>query len=318
MTTSPWPPSTTAPSASPDHSSQRGRPTDGYSLVPNEFVFDQTTMPDLVGSFTTPRTMPAGLGLYIPETQTTTAWDPTVPSSASASESTYSTPSDNTHPHRFPVRTSSGDWNAQVPAFNNHNGTQGHSPILNSEAYIPFLYSPQPQQLAIGNPFELPVPGYLGEDFFNLEQMHANNTVRSLPPQMGQSSETLVTLPAVPPNDFLNGAGCGRPEGLGLLASRSVAPDRLDAAAREAIPEYLRVYWEKVYPLYPVIHRRTFDSDSEATRDYFDVLRCAMAAIATQYLTDKDDRVRGAQLYQYAWYKSKLVCSPLSNSRDGY
>ncbi|KAH6899763.1 hypothetical protein B0T10DRAFT_452303 [Thelonectria olida] len=314
MTTSPWPPSTTAPSASPDHTSQRGQPTEGYSLVPNEFVFDQTTMPGLqpttgsyVQPFTTPRTMP-GLGLYIPETQTTTAWDPTIPSSASASESTYSTPSDNTHPHRFPVRTSSGDWNTQVPAFNSHNGTQSHSPILDNGAYIPFLYSsPQPQQLAFGNSLELPLPGYLGEDFFNLEQMPANNTVRSLPPQMGQSSETLVTVPAVPPNDFLNGAGCGRPEGLGLLASRSVAPDRLDTATREAIPEYLKVYWEKVYPLYPVIHRRMFDFVTEATKDYFDVLRCAMAAIATQYLTDKDDRVKGAQLYQYAWYKSKLA-----------
>lgn len=303
--TTPWPP-TTGSSTNPNL--QRGGPTNDYTL--DAFFEQSTSMPGLqptIESYGQPRTMPGLPGL---DTELAPVWDTTIPSSAS--ESTYSTPSDHTHGNRLPVRTSSGDWNtAPMVAFNSQPGTQSTSPMPGNGAFAMDLYTSPVQQPALFG--ETPLPGFFtDEPFFNLEQMQTNSTVRSMPPHMamGQSSETLVTVPAVPPTDFFGGgAGCGRPEGLGLLASRSEAPDRLEPATREAIPKYLNVYWEKFYPLYPVIHKRTLSFETAATKDYFDVLRCAMAAIATQYLTDKDDRVKGSELYHYARYKSKLVRS---------
>jgi hypothetical protein len=38
-----------------------------------------------------------------------------------------------------------------------------------------------------------------------------------------------------------------------------------------------------------------------------DVLRCAMAAVATQYLDSKEDRLNGNLLHEYAWQEVKRV-----------
>ncbi|KAK1750827.1 putative transcription factor TDA9 [Echria macrotheca] len=77
----------------------------------------------------------------------------------------------------------------------------------------------------------------------------------------------------------------------------------LQRPVRAAIPGYLEVYWERVDPVFPVVHRQSFEAEPE------DVLRCAMAAVATQFLSNKDDRIRGNQLHEYAWHEAKRVTS---------
>ncbi|KAK4176053.1 hypothetical protein QBC36DRAFT_353147 [Triangularia setosa] len=73
----------------------------------------------------------------------------------------------------------------------------------------------------------------------------------------------------------------------------------LPAAIRTSISGYLDVYWAKVHPVLPVVHRQSFEAEPE------DVLRCAMAAVATQHLDTKEDRNRGNQLHEHAWQEAK-------------
>jgi hypothetical protein len=75
----------------------------------------------------------------------------------------------------------------------------------------------------------------------------------------------------------------------------------LSRSVRNSIPSYLDVYWDRFHILYPFIHRTAFGDFGE------DALRCAMAAIATQFLDNKEDRIRGNQLHEYAWQEAKRV-----------
>lgn len=70
---------------------------------------------------------------------------------------------------------------------------------------------------------------------------------------------------------------------------------------RLAIPGYVEVYWSQVHPQLPIVHRPSFEDAPQ------DILRCAMAAVATQYLNGRDDRIRGNQLHEYAWQEAKRV-----------
>lgn len=107
-------------------------------------------------------------------------------------------------------------------------------------------------------------------------------------------------------------------------------PTSLSGEARKTIPAYINVYWDKVHPTYPIIHRSTFDDEDRSRTPNSEVgeqkelRRCAMAAIATQFLEDKIHRIHGDELYAHAWYKatevrstqeSRLIspCLPLSS-----
>ena len=89
--------------------------------------------------------------------------------------------------------------------------------------------------------------------------------------------------------------------GCGITAATTAIP--LQRPVRASIPGYLDVYWDRVDPLFPVVHRRSFEAAPE------DVLRCAMAAVATQRLNSKEDRIRGNQLHEFAWHEAKRVSS---------
>lgn len=91
--------------------------------------------------------------------------------------------------------------------------------------------------------------------------------------------------------------------GCGISGMAVVTP--LPRSVRNAIPSYLEVYWERFHESCPVVHRRTFEMGQE------EVLRCAMAAIATQFLNGKEDRIRGSQLHEYAWQEAKRVSDSL-------
>lgn len=146
---------------------------------------------------------------------------------------------------------------------------------------------------------------------------HANTTVRSLTPMLavGQSSETLVTAPPAPPlpqGPIESPSVCGSDSNPTIAAAEPhfliATTARLSRAARTAIPNYLGVYWSRVS--YPVIHRASFD---ELCRDGhptpFELLKCAMGALATQYLEDKEHRACGYELQTFAWQELEPVRS---------
>lgn len=94
--------------------------------------------------------------------------------------------------------------------------------------------------------------------------------------------------------DLAMGGGCSLP-----IPSSMVIP--LPGPVRAAIPRYLELYWAYVDPMMPLVHRQSFEAAPE------DVLRCAMAAVATQKLDSKEDRTRGNQLHEFAWQEVKRV-----------
>lgn len=98
---------------------------------------------------------------------------------------------------------------------------------------------------------------------------------------------------------ILTGAGLGA--GCGGNGTTILTP--LPRSVRNAIPAYIDVYWERFHGLYPVVHRQAFEEQGE------DALRCAMAAIATQHTSSKEDRIRGSQLHDFAWQEAKRVSS---------
>lgn len=93
--------------------------------------------------------------------------------------------------------------------------------------------------------------------------------------------------------------GVGLNNGCG--GSGAPIPTPLPRSVRNSIPTYIDIYWERFHAFYPVVHRRVFEEQGE------DVLRCAMAAIATQYMNSKEDRIRGSQLHDFAWQEAKHV-----------
>ncbi|KAH7148909.1 hypothetical protein EDB81DRAFT_480297 [Dactylonectria macrodidyma] len=319
MAPSTWPTISNVPNTNQNHTSSPQMMNDAMGTNSKDYVIGPpmhdlpTTMEGFMpATYSQPRDMPELL-LYIPDGESVApSWQDNQTMPSSASESTYSTPSDNSRRHRFPLRASSGDWNTTAPyQAINETRTTG---LDNGGYHIPFTYSASPPmfQQMYGDSMALPLPGYAEDNalIYGPDQMPVT-TVRSLSPQMAvaQSSETLVTIPSVATSDhFLNGSMCGRQptEGLGILNARDMMPVSLTRAIRDMVPAYLEVYWEKVHPLYPVVHRPSFENVSEAAADHVDVLRCAMAAIATQFLPDKDHRMKGAELHAYAWNKSKV------------
>lgn len=110
-------------------------------------------------------------------------------------------------------------------------------------------------------------------------------------------------------------AGAGIPTvpsstGLGGWSMGSMATMSLLRSVRNAIPSYIDIYWERFHIVCPIVHRRAFEGE--------EVLRCAMAAIATQYLNGKEDRVRGNQLHEYAWQEAKRVSFALDSVSASY
>lgn len=104
------------------------------------------------------------------------------------------------------------------------------------------------------------------------------------------------------PGDILTGSALAGVGGCGSGGMTVVTP--LPRSVRNSIPSYLDVYWDKFHVSYPFIHQGMVGGVGE------DALRCAMAAIATQFLDNKDDRIRGNQLHEYAWQEAKRVSIP--------
>lgn len=262
--------------------------------------------------FSEPRGMSNVAGLYVPDAGPAGLWPDSSAMPSSASESTYSTPPDSTH--RISLRAS-GDWsNTQLSPYAAAS-RDAHSPPMDGGAYssIPYSYATSPPQFQTMYAGGLGIPMIYPEEstLYGPDTIPAT-TVRSLSPQLAvaQSSESLVTLPPSLSSDPLVDIPlCGRqqPDMFNLLTARDLMPVSLSRAARDSIPAYLDVYWDKVDPQSPIIHKPTFAETTEGTEEHSHVLRCAMAAVATQFMADKEHRIKGEQLHAYAHYKSKLV-----------
>ncbi|KAJ4212165.1 hypothetical protein NW759_011857 [Fusarium solani] len=315
MVSGSWTSMPAAPSVSQSYTtpSNMTNTTDNYPMGGTEYVIGPTTLPttnDTFGQYdSAPRAMPELTMLAIPDNGTSEMRWRDSGMASSASESTYSTPSDNTRHPQFPIRTSSEDWINSVPSFQTASNDLRSTSIENGAFSVPFTYTSSPPQIyqPVFGDMGLPLPGYAEGDTFSGADQIPTSTVRSMSPSLAVAqSETLVAIPSIPSGRIFGLSGCGSqpPDGGSLLNTE--LPVSLNAAASEAVPEYLKVYWDKVHPNYPIIHKHTFGKATVAAAEHIEVLRYAMAAVATQYLADKDDRMKGAQLHAYAWQKSKL------------
>ncbi|KAM0557082.1 hypothetical protein ACHAPJ_005345 [Fusarium lateritium] len=275
----------------------------GHSQVP-------TTNDTYRPSLSQPRNISDMSMIPIPESGTPDLrWDSsTLPSSSSGS--TFSTPPDNTRRSQFPVPATNGGWTNQTPAYQT---TSGGSTSMETGTYpVSFAYDNTPPQMytPVFGDMGLQLPGYSESSPFSTADQIPTSTVRSMSPSLAVAqSETLVAVPSLPRSDGVFDFGCssGPPDGGSLLSTEDLMPLSLPTAASEAIPSYLEVYWDKVHPKYPIVHKHTFEDTPKEETEHVQVLQCAMAALATQFIPDADDRMKGAQLHAYAWQKSKVV-----------
>ncbi|EEU45388.1 uncharacterized protein NECHADRAFT_41324, partial [Fusarium vanettenii 77-13-4] len=327
MVSGSWTSMTAAPSVSQSYTtpSNMTNTTDNYPMGGTDYVIGPTTN-DTFGQYdSAPRAMPELTMLAIPDNGASEVRWRDSGMASSASESTYSTPSDNIRHPQFPIRTSSEDWINSVPSYQTASNELRNPSIENGAFSVPFTYTSSPPQIyqPVFGDMGLPLPGYAEGDTFGSADQIPTSTVRSMSPSLAVAqSETLVAIPSIPSGRIFGLSGCGSqpPDGGSLLNIE--LPVSLNAAASEAVPEYLKVYWDKVHPNYPIIHKHTFGKATVAAAEHLEVLRYAMAAVATQYLADKDDRMKGAQLHAYAWQKSKVVVggqnksAPFLSTRD--
>lgn len=318
----------TAPNTNLHHAgpSHTGAPAEDYPMdglagggayVLGQTVPDlQTTSASMLPAYSEPRSVPELSMLCTPEALPSELdWRDTSCMASSASESAFSTPSDNTG-HRFTARSPSNDWYNPVTSYQLTASNMPAMSMDNGGFAFPLVYDaspPQGYQPAFSDGM-VPLPGYTEANPFvvTTSSCFPSTTVRSISPPMAlaQSSETPVAIPSVPSTvRFFGAPGCGSqpPNGSGLLGMGDSVPLALSSDASQAIPAYLEVYWDKVHDAYPIIHKHTYGTASVHNPDHIEVLRCAMAAVATQHIASREDRTRGAQLHAYAWHKSKIV-----------
>ena len=237
-----------------------------------------------------------------------------------SSDSSYSTPEDTTQ--RSMIRSynsPTSDWNGpggMAPSYQTGTSQELQSPmdaVTTSPPYIMHPYSPSPQHFG---PMVDVQMAFQDDHTAILEQAHhhqAYSPVRSMSPPTvlasAQTAENLVTasipLPGTPPM-------VGRVKGAALMGPLSGAAASLTAFGlprhvRNAIPDYLDLYWKRCDTLFPLVHRRGAGSTGE-------LLRCAMAAMATQFLPGKEDRIRGNLLHEFAWHEVKRVSPDLNQT----
>ncbi|KAI6782030.1 uncharacterized protein J7T54_003449 [Emericellopsis cladophorae] len=186
----------------------------------------------------------------------------------------------------------------------------GPNPALGSPSYYAYTTSPPPvsSSTAYDTAMDLVVPDYNEGGAVHSPDALLHNTVREQSPPLAvaQSSETLVTMQAAVPTAARVTRGQGSDARSLAMSSALVAPMPLEEEAHHTIPAYLEVYWDKVDPLYPFIHRHTLEKLGQPP-EHLDLLRRAMAAVATQFLQAKTHRVNGNALQASAWHESKVL-----------
>lgn len=221
-----------------------------------------------------------------------------------ASGSSYSTPpSDVSQGSQPAFRDASTDWAGSLGQATVPRSMQ--NPIISGNYPLHFGYPASPTQVYPKIYGEGPAISLAEYDDGLYSSHMASTAVRGLSPQLavGRSSETLVTTPsALPADRLINPLACNlQPEtALGLLTAQDLVPVSPSREALSLIPAYLDVYWDRVHPMYPIIHRATFEDGSGVDAEHVQVLQCATAAVATQFLPHREHRINGSQLHAYA------------------
>ncbi|TGJ87011.1 hypothetical protein E0Z10_g1774 [Xylaria hypoxylon] len=193
---------------------------------------------------------------------------------SSASGSPYSTPD-----------------RAMIRGYNSPNTDVANTDIF----YVPHQY-PSPQQ-----PVYQPVSDYTYTDdtaYYDFQSQPF--PVRSpTPPTVtlsAQPAENLVTLGhSVPDPAAILGRRKGSAALLGPYSDAAFLTASVpSAAALNAIPRYLDVYWKRFDTLFPLVHRRSLETSADP------VLQCAMAALGSQFLQSKEDRINSHILHGFA------------------
>ncbi|CAG1959378.1 unnamed protein product, partial [Fusarium graminearum] len=230
---------------------------------------------------------------------------------SSGSTSAFSTPPNNSRSTQFPVPVANEPW--MTPASTYHS-TPNDIPSTSMDHVTypaPYVYHSTPPQVytpAFG--MDLSLPGYPEDTALSTVGQTLNSTVRSVSPSLAVAqSETLLAVPSLPTSGGtfdLASCSSGTSGGNGLLSTQDLMPLSLSSATSEAIPRYLEVYWNQVHPKEPIIHKHTYQDVPEEETEHIHVLQCAMAALATQFIPNADDRMKGAELHAYALHKSKV------------
>ncbi|KAG7427244.1 Zinc finger protein 641 [Fusarium oxysporum f. sp. raphani] len=309
-----WP---SVASTSAPHQAYNPPPTvnnssDNYPIGPNNYVLHTLPTNDsFVASYSEPRNM-SGMSIIssIPEEAPPDLGWPESSMSSSAPTSTFSTPPDNTRRSQFSVPTTNGSWMTATPAY--PTTANDITASLDSNTYPgSYSYTDTPPQAypSVFGDMDLALPGYSEGPSFSTTNQIPIPAVRSMSPSLAVAqSETLLAVSSLPTSDgaFGLGACSSGPSDGSLLSTPDLMPLSLPAATRDSIPTYLETYWEHVHPKNPIIHKHTYEDVPEEETEHVQVLQCAMAALATQYIPNADDRMKGAQLHAHAWQKSKV------------
>ncbi|KAK2129771.1 hypothetical protein NOF04DRAFT_1181757 [Fusarium oxysporum II5] len=312
-----WP---SVASTSAPHQAYNPPPTvnnssDNYPIGPNNYVLHTLPTNDsFVASYSEPRNM-SGMSIIasIPEEAPPDLGWPESSMSSSAPTSTFSTPPDNTRRSQFSVPTTNGSWMTATPAY--PTTANDITASLDSNTYPgSYSYTDTPPQAypSVFGDMDLALPGYSEGPSFSTTNQIPIPAVRSMSPSLAVAqSETLLAVSSLPTSDGVFGLGAcsSGPSDGSLLSTPDLMPLSLPAATRDSIPTYLETYWEHVHPKNPIIHKHTYEDVPEEETEHVQVLQCAMAALATQYIPNADDRMKGAQLHAHAWQKSKVLKS---------
>ncbi|KAI0521768.1 hypothetical protein F5B22DRAFT_593999 [Xylaria bambusicola] len=168
--------------------------------------------------------------------------------------------------------------------------------IPNSDMYyVPHQYpSPQP-------PIYHPVSDYTtpyDDAYFDYpsHQFPVRSQTPSTVTISAQPVENLVTLGhSVPDASAILGRQKRAAEVLSPYADAALFASVFPStAALSAIPHYLEVYWKGFDTFFPIVHRRSLETCTDP------VLRCAMAAVGSQFLQSKEDRLNSHILHGFA------------------
>ncbi|KAK3383962.1 hypothetical protein B0T24DRAFT_518556 [Lasiosphaeria ovina] len=286
---------------------QAGDASNDYRGFPSPTMpIQQTTLPAAVYNMPyqqSPRTMPPSICVVTqglqnsepPELYHQSPW------AASSTDSTYSTPSDSRYPRYWP-----SDARTQLLSSYPNPRPQADLPITPSPALPSRLDAPGRHKGGLAEVHQ-DVLGTLGGmggiGMFTGHSVGFGSADASPGGGNGGNHHGMGILTDI--NLPIGGGGggggeCGVVPGLAMASS-------LQRQVLAAIPGYLDTYWARVHPLFPLVHRASFEAVPE------DFLRCAMAAVATQYLPGKEDRIRGSQLHEHAVQEVKRIPQWSSN-----
>ncbi|KAI1098611.1 hypothetical protein F4804DRAFT_324280 [Jackrogersella minutella] len=229
---------------------------------------------------------------------------------SSASESNYSTPSEVSHSHRRNINpgydSPPSEWHVYTGPSHNLHSPDGGLDIATTASFFGTSFTPTAP--ALDQSMNLPL-SFSDDPSFVEHAQHYNtySSVRSpTPPTISLSAQpvenlvTLTTVPSIPDAASTGSRQKGPTVFLGTLGGTAfLTANTLSPHVRNAIPTYLDLYWKRFDTLFPLVHRKSVKTAAD------EVLRCAMAAVGTQFLQGKEDRIRGNELHEFAWKEVK-------------